>query len=117
MHLCKRFCEEKSVWLRNDTFIGKPYRKCNLQYDNGWHTYIELLVHGLVMKRLHPKPCTDAAAKDRHQQECRLRNAPLAFLSLVLVNAVGDERYDIGKQEITYYNATPKLSRTPFLLH
>lgn len=46
--------------------IGNPYRKRKLQYDECRHPYIKLLVHGLVMKSLHPKPCTYTATHKRH---------------------------------------------------
>ena len=88
---------KKIVCLCRKTLIGKPYCKRKLQYDDCRHPYIKLLVHGLVMKSLHPKPCTYTATKDSHQQECRLRNAPFPFLSLIFVNAVSDESYYIGK--------------------
>lgn len=95
------------VCLYRKTLIGKPYRKRKLQYDECRHPYIKLLVHGLVMKSLHPKPCTYTATHKRHLQECRLRNAPFPFLSLILVNAVSKERYDIDKYKISHYKVQP----------
>ena len=62
----------KALWknvvcLCTITLISKPSCKRKLQDDDCWHPYVKLLVHGLMMKSLHSKPCTDAAAKDSHQ--------------------------------------------------
>ena len=57
---------KEMVCLYRMTLIGKPYRKRKLQYDECRHPYIKLLVHGLVMKSLHPKPCTYTATHKRH---------------------------------------------------
>ena len=48
------------------SIMGKPYCKRKLQYDDCRHPYIKLLVHGLVMKSLYPKPCTYTATPKRH---------------------------------------------------
>ena len=91
-------CGKGLVYLFRKTIVGKPYCKRYLQYDDCRHTNIEFLVHRLVMKNSHSKPCTDAATKDRYQQERRFRNTPLSFYSLILVNAVDHKRHDIDKQ-------------------
>lgn len=54
------------ICLCRKTLIGKPYCKRKLQYDDCRYPYIKLLVHGLVMKSLHPKPCTYTATPKRH---------------------------------------------------
>ena len=57
---------KEMVCLYRMTLICKPYRKCKLQYDECRHPNIKLLVHGLVMKSLHPKLCTYTATHKRH---------------------------------------------------
>ena len=71
--LCAFSCADSNgfvegvVCLCTKILVGKPSCKYNLQYDDCRHPYIEFLVHGLGVKSLHPKSCTDTAAKDRHQ--------------------------------------------------
>lgn len=72
-NILRAFCAQiaMALWteiicLCRKTLIGKPYCKRKLQYNDCRHPYIKLLVHGLVMKSLHPKPCTYTATPKHH---------------------------------------------------
>ena len=70
------------VCLCRMTLIGKPCRKRKLQYDDGRHTYIKFLVHGLVMKSLHPKPCTYTVTKNAISKSVASEMRHFPFLAL-----------------------------------
>ena len=74
-----------------------------MQDEYGRHTVLELLVHRLVVPHFHAAPCADTAAYGSEQEQCRLRDAPLVVLGLVLVDAVDEERHDVDDEDVNEY--------------
>lgn len=73
---------------------------CHLyQQDNGY-SVAELLVLGLVAEHLHGQQGTDAAAKGGKEQKRYFAHTPMIVACFVLVDAVGDEGQQVGRQEV-----------------
>ena len=76
-----------------------PDSQCDLYQEDEGHTISELLVQGLMVPDSHPHPCSDAAANDRHRQQCGHWNPPHGFLRFPLVDAVHEECYHVDDSE------------------
>lgn len=74
-----------------------------MQDDDCGYAILEFLVLGLVVPYLHAKPRADAAADDGKEQQCCFGYSPFLLPCLILVDAIGKERGNIGGCEIDQY--------------